>query len=387
MFYSCKEAPRNFDSNLLGPDQVNLINTDSYTAGFSQTSNSFKTVIATGASNRLLLGDFKTSGGAQQEASILIQFNFSTLPDSIKNDLKNNQATIVDSWVLLTKTYAFGDTLKKILNFGAYKINSAWTSAGFTSDSLNGNFSYNSAEDLSSQKAFVTDSTQLYRFHLKASSVNDEIKNYINNVPDYGIYLKPASGNNVVWGFGAIALNSVTQPALQIVINKTGVYTDTVGFNGLNNVSVLTGNLPTAAGDFILQPRLVSQAKIWFDVSSLPSDAIINQAKIILTPDTLNTVRGTDYSPNFLAFNIADSTSKLIDSTFNSSSITLTNSSTFEGVITAYVQKWVTTKNNQGILITPRDGLTGMDIFAFRGSNASDAALRPRLKILYTTKK
>lgn len=388
IFYSCSEAPRNFNSNLLGPDQISLISTDSYTAGFPQSSNSFKTVIATGNSGRLLLGNYKSSSGAQQEASILIKFDFSTIPDSIKNDLKNNNATVVDSWVIFSKNYAFGDTLQKSLNFAAYKINSPWTSAGFTSDSLNASFSYNSGEDLSSQKAFVNDSSQLYRFHLKAASVNGEIQNFANSVPDYGIYLKPTSSAiNTVWGFGAIALNSVTQPALQIVVNKTGVYTDTLGFNALSNVSVLAGNLPTAAQDIILQPRLVAQARIWFDVSSLPSDAIINQARIILIPDSLNTVKGTNYNLNLLAFNIADSASRIVDSTFNPTTIIPSDSGTYEGVITAYVQKWVTAKINQGIIITPQDGLSGMEIFALKGSNASDAAKRPRLKILYTTKK
>jgi hypothetical protein len=62
------------------------------------------------------------------------------------------------------------------------------------------------------------------------------------------------------------------------------------------------------------------------------------------------------------------------------------DSVTYEGDITSFVQKWVTNKMNQGLLLTPADGLDGMDIFAFKGSNSSNAFHRPRLLIFYTKK-
>ena len=200
-FFSCKEVPRNYNSSLLGPDQINLISFDSFVAGLPQTTHSFKTVIQTGASNTLLLGNYLTHPGNTQVASLLIKLDYSTISDSTKSDLVNGQAAVIDSWIIFTKTYAFGDTSASQIDFGAYKINTSWTSSGFTADSLDpGYFTYGST-DLSGQK-ILTDSTNRYSVHLQSSAVQEQITNYANGVNDYGIYLKPNLTGNKVWGFG-----------------------------------------------------------------------------------------------------------------------------------------------------------------------------------------
>jgi len=380
-FFSCKESPRNFNSNLLGPDQINLVNLDSYNAGLLQKSSSFKTVIETGSSSTLILGNYTTHSGNLQEASILIQFNYSSIPDSDKSDLINGDATVIDSWMIFTKTYAFGDTTVSQIDFGAYKINTPWTPAGFTSDSLT-NFSYNS-DDLSLQKS-LTDSTNIYRVHVNSAAIQNQISNYANSIQDNGIYLKPNAPGGTVWGFGSLSSSSF--PAIAVVVNKTGSYTDTLYFNALSDLSVLSGDLPSTQGEIYLQSSLVGQSKIWFDVSNIPAGAIINQAKLILKTDLSNTVNGTVFNPSVLTFNIADSISNRVDSSLSPETITQADSSTYEGDITTFVQKWVFEKNNRGLLLTPQSGLSGMEIFAFKGSDASNLSQRPRLVIVYTKK-
>ncbi len=380
-FFSCKESPRNFNSNLLGPDQINLVNLDSYNAGLLQKSSSFKTVIETGSSSTLILGNYTTHSGNLQEASILIQFNYSSIPDSDKSDLINGDATVIDSWMIFTKTYAFGDTTVSQIDFGAYKINTPWTPAGFTSDSLT-NFSYNS-DDLSLQKS-LTDSTNIYRVHVNSAAIQNQISNYANSIQDNGIYLKPNAPGGTVWGFGSLSSSSF--PAIAVVVNKTGSYTDTLYFNALSDLSVLSGDLPSTQGEIYLQSSLVGQSKIWFDVSNIPAGAIINQAKLILKTDLSNTVNGTVFNPSVLTFNIADSISNRVDSSLSPETITQVDSSTYEGDITTFVQKWVFEKNNRGLLLTPQSGLSGMEIFAFKGSDASNLSQRPRLVIVYTKK-
>lgn len=381
IFYSCSDAPRNFNSSLLGPDQINILTASSLTSGFQQRSSSFKTIIPTGSSNTLLLGKYSNSG-TSDEASILIQFAF-FLPDSIKTDLTNNAATITDGWVEFVKTYEFGDSLNT-LDFSAHKINTPWSSIGFTSDSLNTSFTYDNT-DISSNRDVKSDS--INSFHLSTQYLSDALNKYINSQPEYGIYLKPTSGSSKVVGYSALVFASNTQPALKIVINKPGVYTDTLGFDAFADVSVLSGNLPTVgAEEIVIQSSLVGQSTIAFDVSSLPQDAVINQAKLILTLDTLKTVVGSNYAPVISAFNIADSAGRKIDSTFASATL-VKYDTTYEGIITGYVQRWVTSKQNQGVIISPQDGLNGMEIFVFKGSNASEPWKRPRLEILYTTKK
>ena len=382
IFFSCKEAPRNFNSNLLGPDQINLVNLDSFVAGLPQTSHSFKTVITTGASYTLLLGSYTSHTGNVQDASTLIRFDYSTISDTDKANFLNGSITVNDSWIVFTKTYGFGDTSATQLNFGAYKINTPWTSSGFTSDSLN-NFSYGS-NDVSLQKELATDSTNIYNVHIDPGTIQDEIKSFANGVWDNGLYLKPNSPGNTVWGFGAIY--SSYPPAIAVSVNRGGVLTDTLYFNAYSDVSVLSGNLESTAQDFYLQTSLIGQAIISFDVSIIPSNAIINQAKLLLTVDPSNTVNGTSYISNISAYNIADSSSRIVDTTLSPITVFSHDSLTYQGDVTTFVQKWVTKRQNQGLLLSPQDGLTGLDLYAFKGSNASNASQRPRLIILYTKK-
>jgi hypothetical protein len=382
VFYSCKENPRNFNSNLLGPDQITLVNLDSFVAGLNQNSASFRTVIKTGTANTLILGNYTTKSGNIQQASILIRCDYSTISDSNKSEILNGSAVVADSWIVFTKTYAFGDTLVNQLNFGAYHINTSWTSSGFTSDSLN-NFSYDN-NDVSGLKTLAADSTNIYKVHINGSTIQNEITNYANSIQNNGLYLKPSSSGSTVWGFGSVT--SAYPPALVVVLNKFGVIADTLYFNILNDVSVLSGDMVTGAQDIYLQPSLLGQSRIAFDMSIIPAGSIINQAKLLLTLDRANTVYGSAYNPNILCYNIADSASKIVDSTMSYVSIIPQDSVTYEGDITSFVQKWVTNKMNQGMLLTPADGLDGMDIFAFKGSNSSNALQRPRLLIFYTKK-
>lgn len=375
LFSSCVEAPRNYNSSILGIDQINLIQTDSFKGNFNQKSTSFKTVIPTGGSDRLLLGTYDN-----QVASILMQFSF-PLADSVKTDLLNNALTIDDGWVELTKNYVFGDTLGTF-SYAAYKITSPWTSIGFTSDSINGSFSHEATDLSANRSAFDSVTT----FHLDKTFLTNEMKDFANGTIGNGVYIVPTSGTGTVFGFGAKIINSLTQPVVKIVLTKSGVYTDTLSFDINADVSVLAGNLPTADPDeIVLQSSLVGQATLAFDVSGLPANAIITKANLILTSDTLKSKMGNGFSPIVSVFNIQDSSSRKIDSTLNAVSFTPTETG-YAGLITSFVQKWISTKNNQGIILAPGDGLRGMEIFIFRGSTYADKTKRPRLEITYTSK-
>lgn len=375
--YSCSDAPRNFNSNLLGADQINIQSVNSLTSGFQQKSTSFKTVVPTGASHTLLLGQYNN-----QKASVLIQFAI-YLPDSMKTDLASSAITITDGWVDFVRTNIYGDSTAS-MDFSVHKITSPWTSYGFTSDSLKSTFTFDNT-DISSNRNTSLDS--INSFHLSTQYLTDLFNGLATSAPDYGIYLQPASSSQKVVGYQAVLSGSTEQPALKIVVNKPGVYTDTLGFDGYGDVSVLDGDLPSVpSGDIVMQSSLVGQSTIAFDVSSIPQNAIINQAKLYLNVDTLNSKFGANYAPVMAVFNIADSAAKLIDSTFSATTVSLYDT-TYQGYITGFVQKWVTTKQNQGIILSPQDGLNGMDIFAFKGSNATEPWKRPRLEILYTIKK
>ncbi len=49
-------------------------------------------------------------------------------PDSIKEDILNNNITIKDSWIELHKSYLFGDSTSSF-DYYVYKVNNFWTSS------------------------------------------------------------------------------------------------------------------------------------------------------------------------------------------------------------------------------------------------------------------
>ena len=190
-----------------------------------------------------------------------------------------------------------------------------------------------------------------------------------------------------ILGFQAKTSFKTNQPELHVVIDKLGVYTDTLTFFPEADVSVVDGNLPAVGPQNIaVQSGLVVNSKLWFDVSSLPKDAIINSAKLFLKTDSLLTIKGTNLIDAVLVNDIEDSTTKLIDSTLSQENL-LPSGNSYTGFITTFVQTWLNTGKNEGMLLSPSGGINGVDLFVFRGSNAKVFADRPRLEIIYTTRK
>jgi len=150
---------------------------------------------------------------------------------------------------------------------------------------------------------------------------------------------------------------------------------------------VVDGNLPSVGSQNIaVQFGLVVNSKLWFDVSSLPKNAIINRAKLFLKTDSVLTVKGTNLVDAIFISNIVDSTTKVIDSTLSQENL-LPDGDSYTGLVTTFVQTWLSTGKNEGLLLAPNGGIDGVDLFVFRGSNASVLADRPRLEIIYTTRK
>ena len=99
--------------------------------------------------------------------------------------------------------------------------------------------------------------------------------------------------------------------------------------------------------------------------------------------DTSETYIG-DTTNSILASFFTDSSSIVLDSTSVVPFSMANNSMT--GTITSYVQKWVDTRINEGVLLYPRNQIGSVDLFTFYGSDAVDS-LKPRLHIIYTLKK
>jgi hypothetical protein len=375
LLVSCKENPTSVGLDLLKNDLVGVKSLDSYSDSLQQKSSYFQKVMSLGGGTTLLLGK-----DINVEASSLIKFYFSGLADTTVSDIKSNVTQVVSATVYMYPIYNFGDTLAAF-DFSVHQINSDWTSAGFDADSI-ASFSYNST-DISSNRV-VTDTVT--SFDIPGSIVSGWIKAYSdsNFIGDEGIYLTPSSVvSQRIIGYQALSLNSSTATILKIVLYKPGSYSDTLSFYPTSDLAVVKGFLPSVSPtNIVVQGGLTARSKLWFDASKIPNNAVINQAILTLTIDTTQSVFGPNSGNSITVFNLSDSASSLIDS---SKSISLTkNGNIISGDISSLVQKWIDSKNNQGLILQDTYQSDEVELFVFRGSKDSNHALRPRLKIIYT---
>ncbi len=373
---SCSDNPSSIGAGLLKNDYVSVKSLDSYSDSLAQTSSYFKREVPLGSSPLLLLGK-----SANVQSSILIRF-LVIIPDSIVQDYHDNQLTVKSASIEMTKYYSFGDN-NASLDFTVNKVNNPWASdrvVGSSPDTM-----MIDPADISSNR-IITDSLTTFNIDpqialswIKATADTDQALNS-------GIMIKPSTGSQKVIGYESVNFLSGNYPVAKVVIKLKNGVIDTLSFTTSQDASVVTGTLPSLSPDEIaVQSGLIVNSKLWFDVSKIPSNAIINSAILTLTEDTTNTITGSNYADALSAISLVDST--LLDST-NMVSIQLVKSDNqFSGDISTFVHQWIKTGNNQGMVLGAYSQLSGFELFALKGSNSSNAALRPRLQITYTIKK
>ncbi len=375
ILYSCNDNPTSVGLGLLRNDYINVKQLDSYTDSLKQTSTYYKKSVPLGISNTLLIGN-----AANVQSSSLIKFSI-VLDDSVKQDLLSNKINVVSSNVLLYPIYTFGDT-NASLDFTVHKVLNTWDPNVIDGDNAS-SISYDQT-DLSTSRNY---SDSLVTFKLDNSLVTGWL-NYVADTSQpaaYGIYLIPNSSSKKVVGFQALSVGSSNVSTLQIILQKPGVYQDTLSFYPNQDASVVTGNLPNLSADeFAVQGGLTVNSKLWFDVSAIPKNTVINHALLTLNIDTLASITGTIFVNSLEARLFWDTTQGTYDT---NQVFTLSRSgNTFQGDITHYVQSWIDSGNNLGILLRVSSQTSGLELFALKGSNAADRALRPRLQLTYTSK-
>jgi len=374
IFISCEDEPSSIGIQLIAGELLTVKTFDSFVDSVAQSSSYFKNVVALGNSSYLLLGIYQDI-----EASALLRFIFG-LSDSLKTDVTNGNINVIDSWVVLTNRYVYGDTLAA-MDFTAHKVNSSWSSSGYTIDSLP--ILQYDMQDISSGLN-ITDTN--YTFNLDEAVVLSWMKNAADNTieSNYGIYLKPSAASGKVIGFEALTALSSDAAELYVVIEKPGVYTDTINGFIIGDISLVDGELPGLPAERIaVQSGIAVNSKIKFDLSALPDDIVINDAELILTEDTLSSMVGSGYSNSLKAFYLQYSDSL---NTQGSSVTLLSGNNKFSGSITAFLRNWVLTGENNGLLIQTGNQTDGLELFALYASDSADLSLRPRLIITYSIK-
>lgn len=360
----------------MSPDYLSVFTIDSYQDSLGQTSTYYKTPIRLSDSPRLLVGKFENI-----EASSLMRFAV-ILPDTIKEAFLNSSLNIINAKIELAKVYNIGNDASP-LNFSVHFINSGWTSYGFTADSLP-NLYYDDA-DISSNKIY---SDSLYTFNIDEQTINEWFKTASDTAVhnNKGIYIKPDPLSDRIIGFGAYNIALLGIPKLDVIV-ETGGSVDTLSFYSIEDVSAIKGEKPSVpVGDIAVQGALAVNGRIKFDLSSIPQKALINKAQLTIFVDSSATQTGSPFTNSLVSYFAIDTSANTYDTT---SAIVLNRyDNYFTGDIARFIQSIKSGfHDNNGIVLSAGNQNLGVDIFALKGSDASDTALRPRLVITYTGKK
>ena len=373
-FISCEDEPSSIGVELISGDLVVVKTFDSQTDTVNQSSSYFKNVIPLGSSTWILLGKYQDI-----DASVLLKFVFG-LSDSLETDVLDDNINVLESWIVLRDRYTYGDTLAS-MDFTTHKVNSLWSFTQFTIDSLS-KLQYESTDIGSNLVATDTN----YTFNIDESLVLSWMKNSADDAVEsnYGIYLKPKDASGKISGFEALTAISSEAAKLFVVIEKTGVYTDTINGFVIGDVSLVDGTVPNLPAALLgIQASVSVNTKLTFDVSQLPEGLVVNSAELILTQDTLNSVFGTGFNNSLSASYLRYSDS--LNTQGNAVSLAF-NSNQFTGNITSFLRNWINTGENNGLLLRAGNQFNGLELFALHGSDAAELALRPRLRVTYSIK-
>jgi len=366
----CSDDPASIGRDLLKDDRINILEKDSFTDSLNQSSSYFKRVVPLRDANTLLIGK-----KANVESSLLLKF-FLALTDTLANDLLNDRINVLSAKVLLAQTYTFGDSTAPF-DFSVHNIISSWSDSSFTADSLP-LLQFDPA-DAASNINFISGDTLEFDLNIQNVLTWLKVRADTNIADDNGIFIKPSDNAQKIAGFSII-------PELIIFIEKPGVYQDSLTFGPSSEINAVTGSVPAVSSEnIVVQNSVLFESKLWFDLSSIPKTALINYAELTLTLDTNETITGSAYTGYIRAFFLTDSLNNSIDS-INLASITRSGN-LYKGDITHYVQNWVNGTDNQGMLLTPVMTGEGVELLSFKGSSSADLSVRPRLKIVYTTKR
>ncbi len=378
LFTYCSDTPTDLGSDLLTADLIGVANFDSQRDSAFQSSFSFKKVIKLGSAPRILIGK---SENLTSHALFVFTFNLS---DSLKQLIRNDSLIILSARIELTPDYVYGDS-NATFDYSVHKINSDWVSASFTADSfLSSDFSFDPT-DLSSNRN-ATDS--LYFFNIEPNIVRDWMRNQTDTslAKNNGILISPTPTTNKIVGFVAFNPEISNDTKVKAVIQKTGTTRqDTITAFVLSDVHVVIGENTVSPDEIIVQAGVVNNSYLYFDLSKIPDNAVINYAKLSIELDSTESKFGSGYTNSLTTFLVTNSDSLKIDET--SAESLFKSGNRYQGNISSYVRYWLNRKDNQGIVIKAGNEVAGVEKFVLKGSSYPVFDERPKLEIVYTVRK
>lgn len=370
ILYSCKSEPSDLGLNFIDPnDTTGTFILDSQADTMTITSSNYRTAINTFGSDFMMIGAVEG-----YEAKSFLKYN------GISADY--DSSTVLSSTIYLQYAdFAFKDSNASV-SFNVYRVNRNLNYPTVTWDSIQGSdigtkiLGTYTGVPLDSVTLAITLDNQLIKDWLEYSAdTNYAVKNY-------GIAFVPNASSGTIKGF--FSSETVDDPYIQTIVSKNGE-TDTLVFNA--SLSLWLANAPSTIippDRFVLQNGVAYNDLMGFDLSKLPANAVINEALITLTLDTLSSYLTNQSDRRLRIAFTTDSVKKTDTSVSAQFSFTPVNG-VYEIRINNFFQLWANgTFPNYGILIGNAGQYGNFDKLVFYSPGYSDPTKVPRLRIRYT---
>lgn len=379
---SCSDDPTSIGNKLIpDKDRLNTKVIDSQTNSFEQTFTSFqKDSLYYGSSSRLLLGQYENI-----TSEVLISFLI-LFPDSIQEALENSELNLIDSWIEIYPNYWIGDTSN--FSFTAHQIGIPWNSIEVNEDTVNQIRASSMGPNVIKPSSYEHQDTVI-KFSLSDDLMNEWVNDAYNEdfVPDnYGVRLTPSTTNGIMGFQGLANFPIYSFPKLSLVFEKPGVYVDTVEANPKLDIHLPTGEkFDDPPDQIIIQSSINVRGKLKFDLSEVPTNVIVNSAKLELSFDETKTFVGKPSSDTLALSFYHDAQADSIISAYGQYPI-VKSGEKYSGELRQFVQRWIDGEANEGMEVRLTDESRSPSAIYFYGSSHPNESLRPRLTIYYSTK-
>ncbi len=374
LLQGCENNPNDLGIKFIPPtDTTQTRYLDSQIDTMRITNSNYKKYINTSISNLMLVGNYQS-----YQSKALLKFT-AINPDFDSSNIISAKLTLRYS------NYYFKDPMG-LTAFNIYRVNTNLNYSSVTFDSVN-----SSTFGTSSVGSFTGTpvDTQFVNITLNNQIAKDWLEyaadtNYVNK--NYGVVLNPDKSSTTIKGFYSLNnINDLT-PVVTIILTKNGTQ-DTLTLNTSEYVSLTDAPSTIIPPDrFILQSGIAYENILKFDLSKLPTNAIINNATLQFSLDNASSfITSFTTDKRIVLGMVIDSVNhkdSLLTNIFQLDSSTYSISTT---TFNAVFQRWNSGNlPNLGITMKNYFELENLDEFVFYSPSASDITKRPRLKITYT---
>lgn len=371
LWVSCSEEPTDQNSPSAPVELPGVTIRD--TTIVAQGDSTFKKYIAMGGINNLIgIADGYT-------ALSVIEF----YPNSLN---LRDTVNVLSATLTLRLTYRQGDAAAPY-SFDVYRVLRSWNPGSLTWDSVQTGF-YDASTKHGTFSGSITADTGFISLALDTAMVREWLSTTATADKRYGIVLFPTSSSSIR-GFNQFtSRDSVSwYPTLEVIAaNTSGTTRDTASYRSGMATFVGDVTLPNTPGIISMQAGVVYRSRLQFDVSFIPRGSTINSAFLSLDVDPASTKLTSFTADTTLQAHLALSTDPSVLESFGA--ILLPTSSAFTtmtGDISHAVQTWLRGSNYGVVLRNTFPGETSrFDLYGFHGVQATNTAVRPRLKITYT---